>query len=248
MSIAIQSLPQSALNVINAYINLKAAENKYIRCPYFRNPRSGRERWGLTAYSGKGSAQEIETELEIIEKLEGKNFSEMHENEIRDIMRKRKLGIECSGFVTRILDAWTREFYKKPIYSLIKFNSSGISWLFCKMRPYTHIDVPTLVHQKNAYEIKNVNDIMPGDIVRFNSIIDHAIIITKIEKDVNLNLIKAYYAHSVSEDNGEGVKEGQIDFASGKWCELPDTGHTIDEKGEPKFYRLFITEPLWQNK
>lgn len=243
----IYSLPQTALNVIESYLRLKAAENKYIRCPYFRNPKSGKERWGLTAYSGKGSAREIETELEIIEKLEGKNFSGIREGEIRDIMRKRKLGIECSGFITRILDAWTREFYKKPIYSLIKFNSRGIGWLFCKMRPYTHIDVPTLVHSKNASEIININELMPGDIIRFNSTIDHAVITTKTERDSNMNLIRAYYAHSVLEDNGEGIKTGCIDLASGKWTEDPETGHTINEKGEPKFYRLFIVEK-WLSK
>ena len=110
----INSLPKSAQNVIDAYWNLKVSEGKHVRCPYFRNPRSGRDRWGLTAYSGKGSPQEIEDELRIIEKLENVDFSGMQESEIRDIMRKRKLGIECSGFIVRVLDAWTKEFYKKP--------------------------------------------------------------------------------------------------------------------------------------
>lgn len=247
------NLPEAALNAIESYWNLKAAENKYIRCPYFRNPKSGRERWGLTAYSGKGSARDIEDELKIIEKLEGKDFSKMHESEIRDIMRKRKLGIECSGFITRILDAWTREFYKKPIYSLIKFNSRGLGRLFCKMRPYTHIDLPTLAHPSNARGLENINDIMPGDIIRFNSIIDHAVLITKTVRDTNLDLKKICYAHSVLEDNGEGIKSGTIEIASKfdlntHWREEPETGHTINEKGDPKFYRLFILEPLWQSK
>jgi hypothetical protein len=103
------------------------------------------------------------------------------------------------------------------------------------------------VHAKNAREIENVNLIMPGDIIRFNSVIDHAIIITKVEKDTNLKLKKAYYAHSVLEDDGEGIKEGYIDIDTGKWFENPNTGHTIDEKGKPKFYRLFIIE-RWLNK
>ena len=69
-----ESLPQSALGVIENYCKLKAADNKYIRCPYFRNPISGRNKWKLTVYSGKGSPQEIETELKILESWKIKIF------------------------------------------------------------------------------------------------------------------------------------------------------------------------------
>ena len=207
----INSLPQSAQSVIDAYWKLKAAENVYVRCPYFRNPRSGRDRWGLTAYSGKGSPQEIEDELRIIEKLENVDFSGMQESEIRDIMRKRKLGIECSGFIVRVLDAWTKEFYKKPVYSLLNFKKSGLGWLYSKLRPFTHVDVETLVLPKNAREVEDMQSIAPGDIIRFNTTIDHAIIVTATERDDSSVLRKIHYAHSVLEDSGEGVKSGFIE-------------------------------------
>ena len=246
----VYKLPQSALNVIDAYWRLKATENTYVRCPYFRNPKSGRDRWGLTAYSGKGSPQEIEDELRIIEKLEGVEFSKMQEFQIRDIMKKRRLGIECSGFIVRVLDAWTRERYRKPIYSLLNFNTSGLGWIYSKLRPYTHIDVETLVHSKNAYEIEDAQDIIPGDIIRFNSNIDHAILVTRVERNDGGGIKKIDYAESILEENGEGVKRGVIEFiypASGdlvsqSWSEEPQTGYTINEKGEPKIYRLYIIE------
>jgi hypothetical protein len=250
------SLPQSALDVIDGYLKLKAAENTYVRCPYFRNPRSGRERWGLAVYSGKGSCREIEQELKIIEKLEGRDFSTMQKDDIRDIMKKRKLGIECSGFIVRVLDGWTREFYKKPIYSLIQFNASGLPWLFCKLRPYTHIDIPTLVHPKNARSVEEIQDVMPGDLIRFNSTIDHAALVTYVIRDQNHSLQKILYAQSVFENTNEGVKLGTIEFVSSQnsdlasqvWTETPSTGHTIIEKGEPQIYRLSIVEQakLWQ--
>ena len=244
----INSLPQSAQSVIDAYWKLKAAENVYVRCPYFRNPRSGRDRWGLTAYSGKGSPQEIEDELRIIEKLENVDFSGMQESEIRDIMRKRKLGIECSGFIVRVLDAWTKEFYKKPVYSLLNFKKSGLGRLYSKLRPFTHVDVETLVLPKNAREVEDVQSIAPGDIIRFNTTIDHAIIVTATERDDSSVLRKIHYAHSVLEDSGEGVKSGLIEVSGTnkngsslwRWQESPDTGHTINEKGNPRIYRLRI--------
>lgn len=245
----VYKLPQSALNVIDAYWNLKAADNQSVRCPYFRNPRSGEERWGLAAYSGKGSPQEIEEELKIIEKMERKDFSTMQENEIRDIMKKRKLGVECSGFISRVLDGWTREVYKKPIYSVLKFNARGLGWLFCKMRPYTHIDVPMLVHPTNARSINDAWDLVPGDVIRFNTTIDHAILVTETEKDEQGELKKIYYAQSVLEETNEGIKKGVIEYTNPgadllcqEWIEEPATGHTINEKGEPKIYRLFIVE------
>ncbi len=249
------SLPQSALDVIDAYWQLKAAENRFVRCPYFRNPRSGRERWGLTAYSGKGSPREIEEELRVIEKLEDADFSKMQESKIRDIMKKRKLGIECSGFIARVLDAWARELYKKPIYALIGFNKRGLGWMYGKLRPYTHIDVETLVCPRNAREIKDARDIRPGDVMRFNTTIDHAILVTAVERDLEMVVKKIHYAQSVLEENREGVKKGVIEITSPavsglreqRWREEPETGNTINEKGEPKIYRLFIFDKLTKN-
>jgi len=243
----IQSLPRSCLNVIDNYWRLKAAEGVFVRCPYFRNPQSGREKWGLTVYGGKGSPQDIETELRIIEKLENADFSRMRADEIRDIMKKRKLGIECSGFIAQVLDAYTRKRCAKPLHRLINFNRTGIGWLFCKMRPYTHIDVETLVNQGNAQEIYNIQKIIPGDLIRFNTQIDHAAIITTVERDDSDLIKKIFYAHSVLEDKREGIKNGTIDFVnpdadllSQKWQEEPNTGNTIDQRGVPKIYRLHI--------
>ena len=168
----------------------------------------------------------------------------MQEGEIRDIMKKRKLGVECSGFIARVLAALARERYRKPIYSLIKFNKSGLGWLFSKMRPFTHIDVATLVHAANAREITDMQDIRPGDLIHFNTTIDHAVLVTHVEPS------KVRYAQSVLEENREGVKRGIIEFTnpstqnllSQTWHEEPETGHTINEKGEPRVYRLFTFE------
>lgn len=245
----IYELPKPCLDVIDNYFKLKVAEEKYVRCPYFRNPLSGKERWGLTAYLGKGSPREIEEELRIVEKLEYKKFFQMKEDDIRNVMKKRKLGIECSGFITRVLDAWAREFYRKPIYSLVKFHRRGIAWIFAKLRPYTHIDIETLAHELNSRELKDIHQIMPGDLIRFNTNIDHAVLVSKVENEDG-KICKVYYAQSVLEDieTREGVKIGIINFVNPEindllkqeWQEFPETGHTIKDKGEPQIYRLHI--------
>lgn len=242
-------LPQQSLDTIDAYWNIRINENKCIRCPYFRNPTSGRIKWALTAYSGKGSPEEIEDELKIVEKLEGCDFSRMREYQIRAIMGKRKLGIECSGFITRVLDAGLQNLYGKSIFKLIKFKTSGFGRLTNLMRPYTHLDVATLVSSSNSRELRDFQEIMPGDIMRFNSNTDHAILVTSTERDDAGILVRVFYVHSVFEGTSEGVKKGLIKFINRKgnllsqsWSEEPETGHIVAEEGIPRIYRLYVME------
>lgn len=240
------SIPQSALEVIEHYKHLQigtsttlsAGNGKTVRCPYYRNPRSGKERWGLNAFSGKGSPQEIEDELKIIERLEHKDFSSMREEEIRDIMRKRRLGVECSGFIAHVLDAWTRQKSNKRIYEILKFPSSGIfAKIAIYLRPFTHIGVATLADPANAREVKNWQEMQPGDLIRFMADVDHAVIVTRVERYENGKLLRAEYAQSVREEHGEGIKEGQITVTNEflplidqHWEETPDTKHTINQQ------------------
>src|SRR3989338_8580226 len=108
-----KQIPLAAERVIQGYLRIPAGKDKTVRCPYYRNPRSGRERWGLNAYSGKGSPQEIADEMRNTEKLEGKDFSQMEERDIQEAMKKRKLGIDCSGFIAHVFDAWVKEKKRK---------------------------------------------------------------------------------------------------------------------------------------
>src|SRR3989339_810259 len=133
------TIPETAQRVIHEYEYLRVKEGKTVRCPYFRNPRSGKDRWGLNAFSGKGSPEEIEYEMPMIEKLERKDFLKMREEEIRDIMRKWKLGIECSGFLSHVLDAWVHNTTKKRIFQVLRFPSQSL-WakLASFLRPFAH--------------------------------------------------------------------------------------------------------------
>ncbi|MBI2462663.1 MAG: hypothetical protein HYV65_00225 [Candidatus Spechtbacteria bacterium] len=234
----IVSIPQPALDVIERYKHLNIGDNRAVRCPYYRNPRSGKERWGLNAFSGKGSPQEIEDELKIIERLEHKNFSSMEEDEVRDIMRKRRLGVECSGFIAHIFDAWTRQSKSKRVYEVLQFPQSG---LFAKiaiyLRPFTHIGVATLTDLQNARELKNWQELQPGDLIRFVAEVDHAILVIKTERDNNDKLISVEYAQSVREETGEGIKEGKITITNESlplveqhWEEWPNTSRTINQQ------------------
>lgn len=241
------SIPAAAQHVIEHYQHLKAAEGRTVRCPYYRNPRSGRERWGLNAFSGKGSPKEIEDELQMIEKLEEKNFASLPEEEIRDIMRKRHLGVECSGFLSHIFDAWLQDRKGQRIFRVLRFPSQNLwSNIAAFLRPFTHIDIETLVHPNNATEYSDWKEIRAGDLIRLRHSgefldptveIDHALLVTTVEKDAQGNPVRIRYAQSVRERIGEGIKEGLITITDldlplkqQQWQEFPETGRTINEE------------------
>ena len=230
------TIPESAKKIIERYKALRVSKERTVRCPYYRNPRSGKGRWGLNAFSGKGSPKEIEEELRIIEKLEGRNFADLTDEEIRDVMRKRHLGVECSGFLAHVFDAWVRETRGKRIYQVLAFPyipfwKKIVVWL----RPFTHIDITTLTDPRNAQEFSDWSEVRAGDLIRFNTDIDHAIIVTRVSGD------RVEYAHSILEGSGIGIKEGVIE--AGVWKETPDTGTTIRNRAtEPKLYHpLFLS-------
>ena len=230
------TIPESAKKVIEHYKALRISKERTVRCPYYRNPRSGKERWGLNAFSGKGSPREIEEELRIIEKLEGRNFATLRDEEVRDIMRKRHLGVECSGFLVHVLDAWVLERRGKRIYQVLTFPhvpfwKKIVVWL----RPFTHIDITTLTDSRNSEEFFDWSKIRLGDLIRFNTNIDHAILVTSVGDG------RIEYVHSILEGTGVGIKEGVIKH--GVWKEEPDTGTTIKDRAtKPRLYHpLFLS-------
>lgn len=245
-----KDLPPLAEKAVQNYFSISVAPQKSVRCPYYRNPQSGRERWGLNAFSGKGSPQEIEDEVKIIEKLEGVNFAAMSEEAIHDIMKKRHLGVECSGFVAHVLDAWVKESRRKRIFRVLRFPHVPF-WkkIVVILRPFTHIDIATLTSPQNASEFTDFQEICAGDLIRFNTEIDHALLVTSVKNDDRGFINEIHYAHSAREENGTGVKYGVISITdrnapllSQKWQETPETGVTVAMRGIPPrmYHPLFL--------
>lgn len=242
----ILELPRVCFRVIDGYARIRVHGEKTVRCPYYRNPANGRNRWGLIVFSGKGSPEEIEEEMKIIEKLEGKDFSTLPENEIIRIMRKRGLGVDCSGFIARVLNPFFEEKLKRPIWKSLRVTQRPfIKKFFYFLRPFTHINIRLLADKKNAVPVKDINELRPGDLMIFINEIDHGAIVTRVEKEEG-SVAAFNYAHSALENGNGFVKTGRVEMRHpGKhileqeWHEEPDTGRIIIEgRKEPKFYRL----------
>ena len=242
-------IPQSAFRMIDRYEHIEVAPGVSLRCPYYRNPKSGRRRWGLMACAGKGSPSEIEEELLIIEKLENISFSEFPQEKVHEVMRKYRIGIDCSGFIVHVLNAWVLQKTGKPLWSFLAYHGEGfIKKIFWFLRPLSHISVRTLVSSENAVPLEDWRRIEPGDLMVFLGDIDHAALITRVHKDEEDVCVGIEYAHSALE-NGDGiVKNGSVMYKnpspgpeSQEWKENPDTGHLIYEnRSAPLFFRLKI--------
>ena len=142
-----------------------------VHCPYWMNKiKDGQVR--IRGFSnGKGSASEIRQEL--IKQIDKLSIDREHltSEYIRKLAKRNRIGIDCSGFVYRILNA---------LYtSLDRIFSGGI----------TKTDVKRLTSKEFCIPIQKVEDIQPGDLIRLRGG-KHVVIILEKTADT------VVYAHS----------------------------------------------------
>lgn len=227
----IQVITNSAAKVISQYKNLKLGRKK-IRCPYYMNLQRSKD---LRAMVGKGTPEEIEMEARIWEKLKGVSFSDMNEDQIREFMVNRGIGVDCSGFVAHVINAVSRDVLKNNIWKYFKpFNKSLLGKISYKLKPIEKLGADILTNEENAIEI-NINDVRPTDVVRLkwkkkNS--HHILLITKTIKDENGQIKTIEYTHSIPfYGNESGIKNGQINILDidkpleqQEWLEIDEHG------------------------
>lgn len=207
-----KSLGQNANKIIQDYKMLLLG-GKSVVCPYYINPKTTRA--NLRVLIGKGNPEEITLETEICAKLGGLDLNSMSEDEIRKFMIKRHIGIDCSGFVVHVLNEETKEKFNKKLWSVIKKKNKNIySSIRYFLRPVENIGVADLTSEINSYQIKNVNEVKVGDIIKMPSLKNehglHVLLINELEVEENqIKTIK--FANSnryYGDDNG--IRFGEI--------------------------------------
>lgn len=196
-------LPGKAQSLIQQYLHIKIGDFEF-PCPYYQNVARKR---GESTYLGKGLPEDIEREAQKL--FDAPNTLDVQS--IRLYMVMAGLGIDCSGFVVRILDSFLQETYGTTIIHTLKpLNQNFINAVRYYLRPYTNISANMLTSSKNTIEINNYNDLLPGDLLRFGT--KHVAIVTSLEKTNKLTK-KITYAHSTS-DYGDkyGVRIGFINI------------------------------------
>ncbi|MEJ2441375.1 MAG: hypothetical protein P8Y06_00410 [Patescibacteria group bacterium] len=198
-------LPKKTRNLVKRYIHLRIGPH-IIACPYYQNI-IGKKR--KTVYAGKGLPEKIEKETLRLFRKNNKNLNKYSPESLRLYMTMADLGIDCSGFVMRIIESLLRERGLGELSKNIKpknYNPLNVARHF--LRTETNLSADTLTNSKNCNTISNLNEILPGDLIRVGK--SHLAIITEVEKSKN-KVKKIIYHHSTSDYlDQHGVRKGVI--------------------------------------
>lgn len=218
-----------AEKTIYDYLNLPFMGVSGVRCPYFNNARLG-QRGQLKVLIGKGTPAEIVEEAKIISIQYKKDVFDKngifnvhidhpaeHEKAecIRQFMVDNNLGVDCSGFVTNVLQQHFQETKNidlaKKLFVTSKKNF--LRWIISRLRPVEQISVAVYADEKNTTVVNNLRIIQPGDLIIMlktgpNKNHNHILLIEEIEE----NKIKYAHARVWSSEGkyGHGVAQGVI--------------------------------------
>lgn len=221
---------------------------KFVVCPYHLNPKT--QRANLRVLAGKGIPEEIVLETEIYAKLGGLNINKMNEDEIREFMQKRHLGIDCSGFVVHVMDAYSMRNEKKHLWKFVRKSKTNLyDRIKYILRPVENIGVADLISEINSIKLQRITDIRPHDFIKSSALKAeegvHILIVTEVEKDASGKTSSFTYANSnryYGDQNG--IRFGKVlitkplgGLHEQKWID------DVDEHGHNFVYESIVKHP-----
>lgn len=162
-------------DIANEYVHFEL-QGKIIKIPYCivkfedddtRTPmaRTSKDR----NYAGKGTVDQIRSALVNTAFKEKFNLEKSSPEKITQFMITQGIGIDCSGFVYNVLDAYLKK-EKNISLANILLRYPGIlgkvERFFFKNNRVRRISAATLTSDLNTKLIKSVTDIRPGDLMR----------------------------------------------------------------------------------
>ncbi len=199
------SLPPKTYNLVQKYANLKIGPHK-VACPYYQNIKGRKSK---AVYLGKGLPDKIEYETTHLFRKKGKDLNKYEPASMRLYMANAGIGIDCSGFVSRIIQSLLNEKHLGSLTRSLKpKNSNPLNLLRHILRPCTNLSADTLTNLTNCVKVRNINGVLPGDLLRVGQ--NHLAIVTNIEKS-GTKIKKITYYHSTSDYlEKHGVRKGSI--------------------------------------
>jgi hypothetical protein len=207
-----KKLPKVVLEKIRSYYELNI-DGFIIRCPYFIN-KSKFNLWKNISYLGKGDSQEIIEETKRLIDKDKMLSKEKSSNLIRNYMKENNLGIDCSGFVTRILDCWCREKYGESLFLKVNIKLPFAKKFKYFLRPFENTSVKIILnHFGENIVINRSGDIKPGDLIHLGQ--THILVVSEIIQDSRDSQAKEInYFHSSS--HFDGIHKGKIKIKNPK--------------------------------
>lgn len=167
---------------------------KQVPTPYRRNETGSFQKVG-PEFQGKSSPEVLTETTKKLAKEQNFDLNKASFEEIREFMRKNKLGIDCSGFAYRMLNYLAQEAKGK---NLEAFGLPHVG----------RTNVAKLTSDESSTPVRNLQEARPGDLIKLDSSAKDKILHTLIVIENDKNLIT--YAHSSSKTNPNGVHTGQI--------------------------------------
>jgi hypothetical protein len=166
---------------------------KKIPTPYHRNKKGSYQK-PKPQFQGKSSARTILKTAQKLAQDKNFDFEKATTEEIRQFLTDNKLGIDCSGFIYRMLDYLVQKLGKGNLQQAAGVEHIG------------RTNVAKLTSDEFSVPVENFDKAQAGDIIRLNSADDilHGVLILD-KKDGVIT-----YAHSSSVTNPSGVHQGQI--------------------------------------
>jgi len=170
---------------------------KFIVCPYWMNKL---KKGLLGPLGGKGTPQQIIQVVEEAAKKAGQDLNQMNEKEILAFMKRKRIGVDCSGFVFWMLNALDEERGGDGLLN-------DIPEVKGSFMPAGRADVKLLTSEKYTVPVE-LAEVRVGDVVRMGRG-SHILIILAITRIAGE--IKALqYAHSSDKTLISGVHLGEI--------------------------------------
>lgn len=187
---------------------------KRVPTPYRMNDLGSLQKLG-PEFQGKSSPEVLVKTTKKLAKEQNFDLNKATVSEIRDFMVKNKLGIDCSGFIYRVLNHLVQKIKGKPL-TAFGFDHVG------------RTNVVKLTSNKMSIKISTFKDAKPGDIIRLrltdNPGILHSVLILENQSDTMI------YIHSSEKSDPQGVHVAQME--RGKFPEDLKTFSYDENKGD----------------
>jgi hypothetical protein len=202
----LEQLPKKSRKLLEHYCNLSIGDKSF-PCPYFQNIARRKDE---AVFVGKGLPEDIEKKALMVFEEAGKDPHKYSVDRLRLYLVMASLGIDCSGFVVRLLHEHAKEIgFRAGIAEILTvpehYKEDKEHYL---QQPFTKISAKHLTSPENTTNISDLQDIRVGDLIGFLG--DHVAIITSVSKEKG-STVELKYHHSTSEYMEQhGVRAGSI--------------------------------------
>ncbi len=227
-------------NLLNEYLHF-VVEGKEVKVPYVLQFSIGDH----SRTSGKGTPEMLKKELLQDARIEGFDLKIAQPKEIFAFMKQQRIGIECSGLVFQLANAYVKTEKGVDLSTEIyvyRGMLGRLEHLLRSSRRYRNANAKTLTSDINTVKIEKVRDIKVADLIRMSTKreADHVLIVVDVKRDSESVPVEIIYAHSSSVNTRKrGPHTGVIkviDANEGlekqEWFEQTKTGESYK-----KFFR-----------